>query len=73
MFLASIKLGVIEINPTFIFQVINTLFLIGLLVSIVFFIKFIINNYNNHKKLKAIENKLKRVEASLESGKNHDQ
>lgn len=72
MFLANIKLGLVEINATFIFQIINVLFLIGLIVLIVFFVKFIINNYNNHKKLKTIESKLARVEKLLESGQNYD-
>lgn len=51
MFLANIKLGLNEFNATFIFQIVNTLLLIGLIALIVFFVKFVINNYNNHKKL----------------------
>jgi uncharacterized membrane protein YciS (DUF1049 family) len=72
MFLANIKLGLVELNATFFFQIFNTLVLIGLIVLIVFFVKFIINNYNNHKKLKTIESQLTRVEKLLESGQKND-
>jgi uncharacterized membrane protein YciS (DUF1049 family) len=73
MFIANIKLGLVEINATFFFQIFNTLFLIGLIVLVVFFVKFIINNYNNHKKIRTIENKLARVESLLESDQKNDQ
>ncbi|HKL42928.1 MAG TPA: hypothetical protein VJ962_10160 [Clostridia bacterium] len=72
MFLANIKLGRVEINATFFFQIFNTLVLIGIIVMIVFFVKFIINNYNNHKKLKTIESQLARVEKLSESGQKND-
>jgi uncharacterized membrane protein YciS (DUF1049 family) len=72
MFLANIKLGRVELNATFFFQIFNTLFLIGIIVLIVFFVKFIINNYNNHKKLKRIENQLARVEKNSESDQKND-
>ena len=73
MFLANIKLGRVEINATFFFQIFNTLFLIGLIVLGVFFVKFIINNYNNNKKIRTIENKLVRVESLLESIHKNDE
>lgn len=69
MFLANIKLGLIEFNLTFIFQIVNMLLLVGLIVLMVFFIRFIINNYNNHKKIEAIDNKLSQLEILLESGR----
>lgn len=72
MFLANIKLGLVELNATFFFQIFNTLFLIGLIVLIVFFVKYIINNYNNHKKLTVMEKKLVRFEELLESDQKND-
>jgi uncharacterized membrane protein YciS (DUF1049 family) len=72
MFISNIKLGLVEINATFFFQIFNTLFLIGLIVLMVFFVKFVLNNYNNHKKLELIENQLKRVEEGLESSQKYD-
>lgn len=72
MFLANIKLGRVELNATFFFQIFNTLFLIGLIVLIVFFVKYIINNYNNHKKLTVMEKKLVRFEELLESDQKND-
>lgn len=72
MFLANIKLGLVEINATFIFQIINVLFLIGFISLIFFLVKFIINNYSNHKKLKTMEIKLARLEELLESDQEND-
>jgi len=72
MFLANLQLGLVEINATFFFQIFNTLFLIGSIVLIVFLVKFIINNYNNDKKLKTMEDKLARVEELLESDQEYD-
>ena len=72
MFLANIKLGLVEFNATFIFQIINTVFLIPILAGIAFFIRFIIKNYYNHKKLKAMESKLIEIEKSIESGQNNE-
>ena len=72
MFIANIKLGLVEVNATFFFQIINTLFLIGLIVLIVFFVKFVIKNYNNDKRIQKMENKLTRIEGLLESDQNND-